>query len=112
MRAPGALDGLDHTGKLGQEPVAHELYDAATTLGDLWLYEFPPEGLEALKCATFICTHKTRIADYISGENSGKPTFQALSPSPTRLAINAGGIHAFGMKAEWRLLARFRLSEG
>jgi hypothetical protein len=45
LNVGGALDGLNDAGKLGQQPIAHELHDAPLMLRDLRLHRLSAEGL-------------------------------------------------------------------
>jgi hypothetical protein len=56
-------------------------------------------------------THKTGIADNVSGKDGGQPAFQVISPSTWRLTTKVWRIHAVGMAVEWRLLAINCLTE-
>ncbi len=82
----GALDGLNDAGKLGQEPVAHDLHDASPALRNFWLHQLFTVGLQALERSRLIFAHEARVADHIGGKNGGKAAFHALSPWVGRIA--------------------------
>ncbi len=71
LNIDGALDGLDNAGKLGQEPVAHELHDTTFALRDFRLHQLSAEGLEALKFSALVVAHETRKADHIGSQICG-----------------------------------------
>jgi len=99
LNIDGALDGLYHTGKLGQEPIAHQLHNAATALSDPWLHQLPTERLQALERSRLILAHEARIAGHVGGKNGGKSAFQALSPSPRRLTATGGRSMPLGWRS-------------
>jgi len=85
--------------------VTQELGDPAMVLGDERPQDLSAQLDESARSPSFVRTHKEGIADYIGGQDGGKPAFQALSPSPRRLTIKDRGIHAVGLAVEWQLLA-------
>jgi hypothetical protein len=105
LNVAGALDGLNDAGKLGQEPVAHELHDTSLALRDFRLHQLFPKGFQALERSRLILAHEAGIADNVCGKYGGKPAFQALSPSPRRLTTMDRRIHVVGMAVECLLLA-------
>jgi hypothetical protein len=68
----GAAHGINDARKLCQEAVAGILYDTASVLLDLRLYQLPEMGLQALVRPLLVGPHQARIARHIGGEDRGK----------------------------------------
>jgi hypothetical protein len=78
LQRDGAFDGVDSAGELDQHPVAHKLNDATMVIGDQWLKDFRPTRLESSQRPSLVRLHQPAVADYISGEDGGKPPLSAF----------------------------------
>ena len=70
-----AFHGFDHAAELGQDAVAHKLYDSPAIPFDCRRDQFAAVGLERGERAGFICAHKPAVAGDIRGEDSRQPPF-------------------------------------
>jgi hypothetical protein len=69
------LDRIDHTAELGQEPIAHQLEDAAVVFDYLRLEELLAVCSKALEGVGLVLLHKTAVTNYVGGEDGGELAF-------------------------------------
>ena len=60
--------------------VAHELDDSPVTLVDLGIDEISAQCLECRKRAFLVSPNQPRVADHVSGHNSGEAALHGNSP--------------------------------
>ena len=77
LNADAAFDGGDNAGKLQQQAIAHRLDDAPAMFGDQGVDQFGAVRAQSAERTGFVRTHKTRIADNVSGYDGREP---ALGP--------------------------------
>jgi hypothetical protein len=70
-----AFHHIDDTAELGQQPVAHQLEDAAVMLLDLRLEQFLAVHPEPLERAGLVRLHEPAVAGDVGGKDSGEATF-------------------------------------
>ena len=70
-----AFHGFDHAAELGQDAVAHKLYDLPAMPFDRRRDQFAPVRLECGERAGFICAHKPAVAGNIGRKDGRKPPF-------------------------------------
>src|SRR5438046_7655137 len=73
-----ALDCVHRAGILDEDPIAHELDDAAAMFGDDRLQDFPTSALELSLGASLVMVHQAAVAGHISSQYSGKATLGAF----------------------------------
>jgi hypothetical protein len=67
----GTVNSLHHAGKLGQQPITHQLDDAPSAFRDARLNKLSMQGLEARECSSLVRTHEPGEADNIGGKYGG-----------------------------------------
>ena len=85
----GALDGLNDAGKLGQEPVAHELHDASLALRDFRLHQLFTEGLQAIERSCLVLAHQAAITDHVGCKYGGQLALHTFFAHGAPLSWNA-----------------------
>ena len=81
LQGHGAFDRIDDARELRQQPVAHQLEDAAVALLDLRLEQLLAAGFQALEGSRLVLLHQSRVADDVGGEDRRKFSFQCRPPS-------------------------------
>src|ERR1700733_14645349 len=76
----GALDRVVDAPEFNQQPIAHELEDAAVVGRYLRPDEFNAVILQALEGLRFVLLHYPAVADNISGKNGGERAFHERDP--------------------------------
>ncbi len=67
----GALDGIDHAGKLNERAIAHELDDPAMEFFDRRIDHIPAADFEECQGAGFVLAHEAAIANHIGDKDGG-----------------------------------------
>src|SRR6266487_4993107 len=68
-----SADRFDRARKLGQEPVAGVLHNAAAVFGDCWLDSFREERPQLGMGSLFVIVHEPRIASHVPGHYRRQP---------------------------------------
>jgi hypothetical protein len=69
---------INNAGEFGEQPVTHQLEDAAEMLLDFGFEQLLTVGSQPLKCRRFGLLHEAAIANHVSGKNSGEMALGAF----------------------------------
>ncbi len=68
----GGTDGIHGAREFHQHAVAHQFYDSAVVLSNLWIEEIGTQDLESGERAFLVCADQPRVADHVSGHDGGE----------------------------------------
>ena len=71
---------VDHTAKLHEGAITHQLDGATVILPGFRLNELPAKSFERRERAGFVLAHQARIAHDISSKNCSETTFHPILP--------------------------------
>ena len=74
-----ALQGVDDTGELRQQPVAHQFEDVAVVLLDFRLEQLLAVCPQTFERTRFFLLHEPAVADHVGGKNGRKLAFHGTS---------------------------------
>ena len=100
-RGNGANGGLDGAGKLGEQAVAHQLYDSPMVLGDQGPQHLLSVRFQPRQRPNLILSHEAGETGHVSCNNGSKPAFHARSPSNQRLITVDESIYDANQALEW-----------